>query len=290
LAKRTLKSTALGLVRLTRPPNSLMVGFAVVVGMLIAMGGVFNGSLVVRGLLGFIAGFTLSGTAMAVNDYYDREVDLVNEPSRPIPSGVVKPREALALASLLAALGLGASALINLQCLALATLAGVVAVSYASVGKATGLPGNAMVSFCVALPFIYGGVAVGKLTPVLFTFAGIAFLANMGREVAKGIVDVVGDATRGVKTVATVYGRRAAAKTAASFFISAAALSIVPWAMGMVGLLYLPLVTVCDVGLARCSLALLRDPSREVARRVKREVLVWMLIGLAAFMAGTLLR
>ena len=146
-----------------------------------------------------------------------------------------------------------------------------------------------MVSFCVALPFIYGGVAIGSLDPVLFVFACIAFVANMGREVAKGIVDVVGDSSMGIKTVATVYGRHAAAKLASTLFIVAVGLSVVPWLMGSVSHYYLPLVAVCDAGLVRDSLFLLRDPSREVARRVKGEVLAWMLVGLAAFLAGSLL-
>jgi len=266
-----------------------MVGAAVVVGMLIATGGYLERLRLDVALLGFATGFALSAAAMAVNDYYDRRVDLINEPSRPIPSGAVKPREAAALAALLTTLGLAASAEISLECLALAGLATAVAMGYATVGKATGLPGNAMVSFCVALPFIYGGVAIGSLDPVLFVFAFIAFVANLGREVAKGIVDVVGDSSMGIKTVAAVYGRHAAAKLASTLFLIAVGLSAAPWLMGSVSHYYLPFIALCDAGLVRDSLLLLRDPSREGAKRVKREVLAWMFMGLVAFLAGSLL-
>jgi hypothetical protein len=54
----------------------------------------------------FLTGFTLTGAAMVINDYYDRDIDAVNEPGRPIPNGEVKPREAVAYSILLSAVGL----------------------------------------------------------------------------------------------------------------------------------------------------------------------------------------
>jgi 4-hydroxybenzoate polyprenyltransferase len=49
--------------------------------------------------------FYLAG--MALNDYADRELDARERPERPIPSGRVRPRTALALATGLTAAGLG---------------------------------------------------------------------------------------------------------------------------------------------------------------------------------------
>ena len=45
-------------------------------------------------------------------------------------------------------------------------------------------------------------------------------------------------------------------------------------------------VVVTDVGLAASSLMLLRDYSRENARKVKKNVLLWFIIGLVAFIVG----
>ncbi|MFG1810868.1 SCO3242 family prenyltransferase [Streptomyces sp. NPDC049040] len=47
---------------------------------------------------------------MALNDYADREVDAVERPGRPVPSGRVSPRAALATAAALTAAGLGTAA------------------------------------------------------------------------------------------------------------------------------------------------------------------------------------
>ena len=47
---------------------------------------------------------------MALNDYADRDVDAVERPERPIPSGRVQPVQALALAAGLTAAGVGTAA------------------------------------------------------------------------------------------------------------------------------------------------------------------------------------
>src|ERR1035437_2812680 len=93
-----------GFIRLMRPVNSIIMGFAVFVGAVLAapqLGGL-NGLNI---LLGFLTGFTFCAAAMVINDYYDRKIDAINEPQRPIPSGKVKPPEALAFVGVLSAAG-----------------------------------------------------------------------------------------------------------------------------------------------------------------------------------------
>ncbi|QDC26812.1 4-hydroxybenzoate polyprenyltransferase [Georgenia yuyongxinii] len=66
-----------------------------------------------RGTAALAAGSVcLYWAGMALNDYADRDLDRIERPERPIPSGRVRPRHALALAAALtvAGLGLGASA------------------------------------------------------------------------------------------------------------------------------------------------------------------------------------
>ena len=48
---------------------------------------------VVAGIL--LAGPLVCGTSQIVNDWFDRHVDAINEPGRPIPSGRVPGRQAL---------------------------------------------------------------------------------------------------------------------------------------------------------------------------------------------------
>ncbi len=57
-----------------------------------------------------IASACLYWAGMALNDYADRDLDAVERPERPIPSGRVLPRQALALAAGLTAAGVGTAA------------------------------------------------------------------------------------------------------------------------------------------------------------------------------------
>ena len=275
--------------RLIRPVNCLMVGFAIIVGVVMGGGASLFGQPLEL-LLAFLTGFALTGSAMSINDYYDREIDAINEPGRPIPSGAVKPGEALGASILLSAVGLAASWGTGPENLAIAVLAWLTMVVYSTVGKRTGLPGNLMVSACIALPFIYGGVMVGgdALGPSLL-FSSIAFLTCMGREVTKGIVDVEGDQASGVRTVAVSRGVKAAALLSALFYVSAVAVSILPLYFGLVSFWYVPFVAVTDLGLAYLSFSLMREPSRENSRSVKNRVLPLMMSGLLGFLAGGLI-
>lgn len=279
-------------LRLIRPVNCLMTGAAVLIGALIALscqGG--RGDIAHRLLLGSSTGFLLTGASMAVNDYCDRHIDAINEPGRPIPSGLVRPGEALALAAALAALGLSAALATGPECLAIALASLAISLLYSTAGKRTGLPGNLLVSACVAIPFIYGGFAAGRgLGPSLGVFASMAFLSNAGREVTKGIADIEGDGARGVRTVAVARGGRAAAALALAFFALAVALSAIPPLLGLVSAWYLPPVIAADLGFLRSSLRVLRNPTRPEALGAKRSALAWMALGMIAFLAGSCLR
>jgi geranylgeranylglycerol-phosphate geranylgeranyltransferase len=265
-----------------------MMGFAVIVGAALARAnglGICWQSLI----YGFITGFMLTAASMTINDYYDRKIDAVNEPNRPIASGLIKPQEALEFALVLTLMGFAFAFLTNTYSLATAIIAWIVFVAYTTVGKRSGLPGNLLVSTCVAIPFVYGSVAiVNEIKLNVLIFACIAFLSNTGREVTKGIVDVKGDKTQGVNTLAVRYGEKEAAIAAAAFYLCAVLLSPTPWLLNLVSFWFIPLVVVTDVGLAASSFMLLRDYSRENARKIKGTVLLWFVFGLLAFVIGTL--
>jgi geranylgeranylglycerol-phosphate geranylgeranyltransferase len=278
-----------GFIKLMRPINCAMMGFAVFVGALLANPEV-GGLNWLNIFYGFLTGFTFCAAAMVINDYYDRKIDAINEPQRPIPSGTIKPNEALAFMVALIVVGFVFSLLVQpygLLCFVVAAVSLVLTGSYLTVGKRSGLPGNFLVSACVAIPFIYGSVtAIGTVGLNVMLFASMAFLSNTGREITKGIVDVKGDSAEGVKTLAVRFGEKAAAVVAVAFFVLAVVLTPVTWFLGLVGVWFIPLVLVTDVGLLVCSVFLLMDPSREKARKIKKVVLMLFLVGLLAYIFG----
>jgi geranylgeranylglycerol-phosphate geranylgeranyltransferase len=159
-------------------------------------------------------------------------------------------------------------------------------VYYNTRGKKTGLIGNAVVSFNVALPFFYGGLAVNSIRPLLYIFSVVAFLANFGREVAKGIADVKGDSLRQVRTLAVVRGPKVAAWASTGLFVTAVLLSFLPPFLEKISWLYFPPVAITDAGFLYSSYRLLGNQTPENVRAVKGQVLVWMLLGLVGFLLG----
>ena len=276
------------ILRLVRPVNCAMMGFAVLVGVVLAEAN-FSAGDWFKVFFGFLTGFMLTAASMTINDYYDRDIDSINEPTRPIPSGMVSPREALGLAGVLSAVGFVFAVLTSFLCLAVAAISWIIVVTYVTVGKRSGLPGNFLVSACVATPFIYGSITVASQVQLnVWLFAAMAFLSNTGREITKGIVDVKGDQAEGVKTLAVRYGERNAAFAAALFYLFAVALTPLPWVLNLVSFWFIPVVLVTDVGLIASSVLLVRDHGRENARKIKRLVLAWFVVGLLAFVLGTL--
>ena len=87
---------------LTRPPNGLLMFIAVLAGVALSDTKSLDP---MRLLLAFIVSYTLNGSSMGFNDYFDRDVDKVNAPHRPIPSGLIAPGEALVFSSALCAAG-----------------------------------------------------------------------------------------------------------------------------------------------------------------------------------------
>lgn len=277
-----------GLVRLIRPINCSMMGFAVFVGIVLTSPQFLTtGGLYV--IYGFATGFLLTGASMIINDYYDKEIDAINEPTRPIPSGIITAYEALLSFFVLSVLGLLLAYFVSVLCLLVAVFSWIVVVTYVTFGKRMGLVGNLLVSTCVAIPFIYGSLtAANQIELNVFLFALMAFLSNTGREITKGIVDMEGDAAANIKTIAVRFGKKIAAITSALFYASAVGLTPVPWILGLVSFWFIPLVLITDFGLVASSFLLLRNFSRENARRIKNWVLLLFLIGLLAYVIGVI--
>lgn len=275
------------LIRLLRPLNGLMMGVAVVIGALLALAETISKQIGLNLVLGFFTAFTLSGASMIVNDYYDQELDRINELRRPLVTGEIKPMEGLFFASFLTLMGLGMAYLINLYCFIVAVISWIISIGYNTKGKRTGLLGNMLVSLCVAITFIYGSFVMGAtLSLKTFLFAALAFLVNTGREITKGIVDINGDKTMGIRTIGVSFGAFKAACLASAFYLSAIFLSLLPIAFNLVSQLFIPFVTVTDLGLVTSSIILIRDPSKVNARRIKNLIMFWMLFGLFSFIAG----
>jgi geranylgeranylglycerol-phosphate geranylgeranyltransferase len=279
----------LAYIQIMRPVNGLMQAFAVVIGFLVVQQTIVTSSSLA---LGIITAVMTTGASMVANDYWDRHVDAVNVPTRPIPSGRITPRQAVIFTGILSLIGLIAAFATNIPCFGIALISLGTALAYNWKGKDTGLPGNLMVSSCVAVPFIYGGVIPNGFSTsnlelsIIGAFASMAFLTNTGREITKGIADIAGDQLRNTRTIAIQSGAQVAANLSAVFYIIPIIISLVVWAFGVLSEYYLPVVILADLGFLWSALSLIQNYSETNATRIKNRVLLPMFLGLFAFVIG----
>lgn len=245
-----------GLFELTRPVNAVAAGTLTAIGAFV--GGIDGHVIAVGAAVG--ATVLAVGAGNAINDYFDREIDRINKPDRPIPRGAVTPRQTLAFSGVLF---VGAVFLaLQLPALAIA-IAGVnllALIAYTEFFK--GLPGvgNAIVSYLVGSTFLFGGATVGNVeaTVVLFLLAAVSTLT---REIIKDVEDVEGDSEEGLNTLPIAIGARPALLVGAGLLVAAVAASPVPYLLGTFGLAYVLVVALADAVMLFATWESFSDPA-----------------------------
>ncbi len=178
-------------IQLIRPELPIAAGICVVVGQTIALGKFAAFPTILQG---FALGFFLSSSAMIFNDYFDIEVDRVNSPNRPLPSGRISKTEAILLGAGAAVIAL----VIAFSIAPAAFLAGlilfVLGFLYNWKWKANGLTGNLVVSLNVAMTFLIGAFSVGQISnPSVWVLSLIAFFFDLAEEITGDAMDMEGD-------------------------------------------------------------------------------------------------
>jgi geranylgeranylglycerol-phosphate geranylgeranyltransferase len=220
--------TVPGLLSITRPVNSLVAGLAALLGYIVATGGLEPAALIL-----FPVVFAITAGGNVYNDLCDLEIDRINRPERPLPSGKVTPEAAGLLTTTLFLAGLFLSISGGLPCVIIAVANSLLLLAYARYLKRTVFWGNVAVSYLSASIFPFGGAfaglpAMGRTLPL----AGITFLAMLSRELLKDAEDMPGDSAAGARTVAIACGVKRTGVFAYAFAIGAIAVSffpVVPW-------------------------------------------------------------
>ncbi len=178
-------------------------------------------SLAIFLVLSYFTYFSIAIAGNIINDIFDIEVDKVNRPNRPLPSGKLTVNEAATLAVFFWAIGVTLAFLTNILGGIIAVAFSIVGFLYAAKGKVMGVIGNFMVSFSFSFGLLYGALIVYYqllglvgIPPIIWLYFITAFMVLQGREIIKGIEDIEGDAVRGVQTVARRYGVLTAARIA----------------------------------------------------------------------------
>ncbi len=211
-------------VNITRPVNSVVAGLAAVLGYLIATGTVTERSLLLLPVVAFI-----TGAGNVINDFFDADIDAVNRPDRPIPSGQMTREQAWKFAVALFILGNAICIFTNLYCLTIAVINSAILVWYAWHLKKFPGTGNLAVAYLTGSIFLFGGAFVGLdgLVRNFLVFA-ITLLATLSRELWKAAEDVEGDLLGGALTIPVQLGIKVTGRLAFGFSVAAVAVSLLP--------------------------------------------------------------
>jgi len=171
------------------------------------------------------AGVLLSGplvcaTSQAANDWFDRHVDAINEPHRPIPSGRIPGRWGLYIAFLWTALSLAVAIPLGPFVVAAAVVGLALAWAYSAPPfrlKQNGWWGNAAVGLCYeGLPWFVGAAVMSTTLPNGYILA-LAALYSIGAHGIMTLNDfkaVEGDIRMGIRSLPVQLGVDRAAKFA----------------------------------------------------------------------------
>jgi chlorophyll/bacteriochlorophyll a synthase len=241
-----------------------------------------------------LVGPLVCGTSQAVNDWFDRHVDAINEPGRPIPSGRLPGRLGLYIAigwtglSLLVAHELGRWVFVA----AVAGLALAWAYSAPPVRlKKNGWTGNAACALCYeGLPWITGAVIVGGSLPDWRTIA-VAVLYSAGAHGIMTLNDfksMGGDQAMGVESLPVQMGD-VNASIFACFVMGSAQLAVIALLFALGHPLHASVVLLLLLGQLAMMEHLLEMPIRRAQWYSARGVTLYvlgMLVAAEALRAG----
>jgi geranylgeranylglycerol-phosphate geranylgeranyltransferase len=229
-------ATLRGYFDLTRAGNAVASSVLTFVGAYVT-GEAFTAPLAVTAAVVATAFGVAAGNA--INDYFDRDIDAINAPERPLPRGAVSPRGALAFSGLLFVGAVVLALTLPLLAIVIAVVNLLALIAYTKVFK--GLPGagNAVVAYLGGSTFLFGAAAVatpGSATIVLFALAA---LSTLTREIVKDVEDLEGDRAEGLNTLPIAIGERRALHVANGMLLVAVGISPAPYLLGALGASYL---------------------------------------------------
>jgi len=169
-----------------------------------------------------LAGPLMAGYTQTINDFYDREIDAINEPYRPIPSGAISVPQVVAQILILLFSGLAVACLLDvwvghkfLTITAIAIFGAFLAYIYSAPPlklKQNGWLGNyALGSSYIAIPWWTGHALFGELNWTIVILTLIYSMAGLGIAIVNDFKSVEGDEALGLKSLPVMFGVTTAA-------------------------------------------------------------------------------
>lgn len=262
-------------LKILRPSVVLLAAFAVLVGALIVG---FSQPLQI--FIAVLVASLIAGAGNITNDYYDYNIDKINKPKRALASGKISRKNAALYALILYILAnVLAIRFLNFYMIYLALFNSFIAFVYAWRIKRTFF-GHFLDSWLAASSFLFGALFVSINATIVLLFF-MAYLTNVGREIAKGIEDIEGDKKSGAKTVPIITGKIFAAWVAIMFIILGIFITPIPYFFNLLSINYLYLVILSDIILVFSCFILPINPSKS-----QKIMKIAMFMAIMAFLIG----
>jgi chlorophyll synthase len=169
-----------------------------------------------------MSGPLLAGYTQTINDFYDREIDAINEPYRPIPSGAISIPQVVTQIWVLLLAGIGVAYLLDVWAghtfptITVMALGGsFLSYIYSAPPlklKQNGWLGNyALGASYIALPWWAGHALFGELNLTIVVLTLFYSLAGLGIAVVNDFKSVEGDRQLGLKSLPVMFGITTAA-------------------------------------------------------------------------------
>jgi len=169
-----------------------------------------------------LSGPLLAGYTQTMNDFYDREIDAINEPYRPIPSGAISVPQVVTQILVLLVSGIGLAYVLDVWAghsfptvAVLAIFGSFISYIYSAPPlklKQNGWLGNyALGASYIALPWWAGHALFGELNWKVLVLTLIYSLAGLGIAIVNDFKSVEGDRQLGLKSLPVMFGVTTAA-------------------------------------------------------------------------------
>ena len=235
--------------KILRPDEALMMALPVVI--IAIVGHVYTISVILATLLVYC----MAGAGNIINDVFDHEIDAVNKPDRPIPSGKISLKNAGIYAAILDSiailLGVIISCLIhNFVFLAIIIASAVIIYMYSRYFKAMPMIGNIVVGVMIGLCFVVGGLILlcetedWTIFKISVYIGLLAAVANVARELVKDMEDIHGDELGGARTFPILFGKKVSSVIVMILLAVAVAVCILLYTSGLFNIAYLVIIII----------------------------------------------
>lgn len=288
---KKIKEIAILYWDLLRIRNGILAFFGVIVGGTFVYASGTPVSWVPVIVAGLVAAI-ITGAGNALNDYFDYEIDKINRPDRPIPSGRISRSDVFMLSIVLFFIGLGASKYINEYCLSIAFINSIILILYARYSKRVLFISNLSISFLVSSLFMFGvaatiqpGVDIVGIEEIILVavVSTCSFGMTLSREIIKDIEDIKGDMENYAKTLPIEIGEKKAKAMATIVAAVTILLSLSPFLLHLGSfnkIVYGIIITAADIIFI---VSLLMEPALG-----QRTMIIGMVFALLAFFLGNM--